>query len=106
MSKLVRDKIPDIINAEEGVTAVVRFAKYDERIGLLIQKLYEEIHEYHNATSQNNRWEELADIQEVLQAIAFEVGSSPRQIEEIRRTKFDERGGFNHAVILLDTVGP
>lgn len=106
MSKLVRDKIPDIINAEEGRTAVIRIASDVEREGLLVSKLYEEIEEFLDSVTPASQIEELADVAEVLRAIAFITGSSPSEIEQYRSIKFGERGGFNHGVVLIKTVGP
>jgi predicted house-cleaning noncanonical NTP pyrophosphatase (MazG superfamily) len=107
VSKLVRDRIPDRINAEEeGVVALVRRANEDEMYGLLVSKLFEEIQEFLDAVSIDSKAEELADVNEVLRALAFCVDSSPAEVEWYRKHKFDDRGGFNHGIVLMGTVGP
>jgi predicted house-cleaning noncanonical NTP pyrophosphatase (MazG superfamily) len=63
--KLVRDKIPEIMR-ETGQVAVVHTADFDEYQVLLRQKLTEEVDEF--LMSQD--FEELADILEVLYALA------------------------------------
>ena len=42
-NKLVRDKIPDIINADNGCQAVTRVMADDEYLDALEQKLQEEM---------------------------------------------------------------
>lgn len=98
-NKLVRDKIPDII-ISSGKTAVCRTLDSEEYLIALDQKLSEECAEYQ--TDKNI--EELADILEVLYAIAEARGYSKEKLEQVRAEKAAERGGFTDKVFLERVV--
>lgn len=61
-----------------------------------MEKLPEEFKEFIEAQNQ----EEFADIQEVLRAIAEYKHFDLQEIEEIRKRKLEERGGFKERIIL------
>lgn len=90
MEKLVRDKIPEIIRAHGG-NPVVRTVGPAEYRDLLRAKLSEEVQEFLESDSDP---EELADIMEVVLALAEETGISRQELEKIRISKAEERGGF------------
>lgn len=92
--KLVRDKIPEIIKAK-GIEPVTHIAKDKEFFNALLDKLREEVEEFIEDSSQ----EEMADIMEVIYAILKEKGYSFEEIEEVRKKKREERGGFDKKVI-------
>jgi predicted house-cleaning noncanonical NTP pyrophosphatase (MazG superfamily) len=94
--KLVRDNIPDIIrsNGETPETRVLNEAEY---LAALDTKLREEVDEYLEA----NDLDEIADILEVLRAIAVARGSSYEQIELVRVEKLNKRGGFEEHISLI-----
>jgi predicted house-cleaning noncanonical NTP pyrophosphatase (MazG superfamily) len=95
MGKLVRDKIPQIIRAK-GLEPVTRVADAEEyRIGLRA-KLREEVEEF---LASDDDPEELADILEVLYALAEHGGTDRRQLEKLRAAKVLERGGFVDRII-------
>ena len=89
--KLVRDQIPEIIE-KDGLSK-------EDYITLLDQKLNEELAEYQESKSM----EELADLLEVMSAVAAARGSSIEEVEKIRVRKKEKRGGFEKR-ILLETV--
>ena len=93
--KLVRDKIPDIIRAE-GRTAKTRIADNNEYVELLRAKLQEEVSEY---TSSKNP-EELADVLEVLRALAEHHLDDFSKLEMMRKEKERVRGSFKKRIIL------
>jgi predicted house-cleaning noncanonical NTP pyrophosphatase (MazG superfamily) len=93
--KLVRDKIPQIIRAK-GQEPVVYTADTDEYNSRLRDKLREEVEEY--LASDNDR-EELADILEVLYALAVQTGTDQEQLEKLRAAKAEKRGGFADRII-------
>jgi predicted house-cleaning noncanonical NTP pyrophosphatase (MazG superfamily) len=93
--KLVRDKIPQIIRAK-GLEPVVYVADADEYAARLRDKLTEEVREF--LDSDGDPWE-LADVLEVVYALAQLGGTDPEQLEKLRAAKADERGGFADRVI-------
>ncbi|WP_433357681.1 nucleoside triphosphate pyrophosphohydrolase (plasmid) [Microtetraspora malaysiensis] len=95
MSKLVRDKIPQIIRAT-GADPIVYVADSEEYLASLKTKLGEEVEEF---LASDEDPEELADILEVLYALAEAVGVDRQQLEKLRAAKESERGGFADRVI-------
>ena len=96
--KLVRDRIPEIIE-KDGKTCVCSELSQEDYITMLDQKLNEELAEYQESKSM----EELADLLEVMSAVAADRGSSLEEVEQIRQKKKEKRGGFAKR-ILLETV--
>ncbi|MGA6160847.1 phosphoribosyl-ATP pyrophosphohydrolase [Stenotrophomonas sp. NPDC087984] len=96
-SKLVRDRIPEIIRSSgaEPVTYIASRGEYRRR---LRDKLGEEVGEF-LAADETEAPEELADVLEVVQALATELGIGPVQLEKIRAAKARERGGFAERII-------
>jgi predicted house-cleaning noncanonical NTP pyrophosphatase (MazG superfamily) len=93
--KLVRDKIPQIIRSK-GEEPVIYTAGIEEYSIRLRDKLREEVEEY--LASDDDR-EELADILEVLYALAKQAGTDQQQLEKLRAAKAEERGGFADRII-------
>ena len=92
---LVRDRIPEIIE-RDGKSCVCSVLSEEEYLTLLDEKLGEELAEYQESKSM----EELADLMEVIRAVAVARGSSPEEVEEIRRRKAEKRGGFEKRILL------
>ena len=93
--KLVRDKIPEIIR-ERGEDPVTRIADDEEYWQKLKDKLKEEVYEY----IDEEKASELADILEVIHAICDFKNLDKDELEEIRKSKLDEKGGFSKRIIL------
>ncbi len=93
--KLVRDKIPQIIRSK-GLEPVTYTASIEEYAVRLRDKLREEVEEF---LASDNDPEELADILEVLYALAERAGADRQQLEKLRAVKAEERGGFADRVI-------
>jgi predicted house-cleaning noncanonical NTP pyrophosphatase (MazG superfamily) len=100
--KLVRDRIPAVIQ-EAGGVARVRTLRRDEASILLSQKLIEESLEAWNATLPHLP-EELADVLEVVEAIRETAGIDAAILQEIRAKKRNDRGGFRDLVYLEETA--
>ncbi len=96
--KLVRDKIPQIIE-NSGKTCQTRVLSDDEYITALDMKLREELNEY----LADGSMEELADLLEVMMAAAEARGHTFDEVEAIRRDKAEKRGSF-HDRIWLESV--
>jgi len=94
--KLVRDKIPELIE-EQGEKAVIRVLDTEEYIQCLEKKLDEETAEYHESKSL----EELADILEVVFALAEAGGHSKEELMSAYGTKNAQRGGFARRIFLI-----
>lgn len=97
-NKLVRDKIPEIIRADNA-TPVVRVLDEQEYLTELVKKLKEETVEF----EADNSLEELADIQEVVNALTVAIGNTAIELEDLRAQKADERGGFEEKIFLEST---
>ena len=97
--KLVRDGIPRIIQ-EKGEEAIIRFVEGKEYKELLQKKLQEEVREVIGATTAESQAEEIADVLEVLMALARIDGVTMEAIEAIRLSKREKRGGFEEGAVL------
>jgi predicted house-cleaning noncanonical NTP pyrophosphatase (MazG superfamily) len=93
--KLVRDKIPQIIRSK-GQEPVVHTASAEEFSIHLRDKLREEVEEF---LASDNDPEELADILEVLHALAGQAGIDQQQLERLRAAKAEKRGGFSDRIV-------
>lgn len=97
-NKLVRDKIPEYIKSQGGVpiTHVADDKEYWEK---LKEKLLEEIKEFF----ENEVIEEMADIQEVIDAVCDYKNFTKENIDTVRKKKAEERGVFNNKIILEES---
>lgn len=94
-NKLVRDRIPQIIQ-ESGQLCNTRILTDSEYITALDAKLQEELAEYKESRSI----EELADIFEVLCAMAACNGFSKEDLIAAQERKRADRGGFEGRIFL------
>lgn len=95
--KLVRDRIPEIIEAG-GNRCRVEELTQTEYVRMLEKKLSEELTEY----LESKALEELADLQEVIHALVSARGYTWEQLEQIRLEKQGKRGGFEKRLLLLE----
>ena len=93
--KLIRDKIPEIIE-QSGKKCIVEVMDNDTYIEYLDQKLNEELAEY----QQDKSIEELADLLEVMYAVVVARGYSVAELERIRLEKAEKRGAFEKRLLL------
>lgn len=97
-NKLVRDKIPAIIEAN-GDKCIIRTMQDDEYLEALNKKMQEELKEY----LESGDVEELADLEEVLRAILDIKNVSYEEFELIRNAKVEKRGAFKEKIFLEST---
>lgn len=97
-NKIVRDQIPEII-AAAGKTAVTRQLAPGEATSALLDKLQEEADEL-RAASPDGVADELADLLEVVRALAVEYGVRWPDLIRTADTKARERGGFTRRIWL------
>lgn len=95
--KLVRDNIPTLIKKNNKIPVVKTLSDKDYKVELY-KKLQEEVVEF----LSNDNFEELADIIEVIYAIADLQQISRSVLEDVRVKKAIERGGFTERLFLVD----
>ena len=95
--KLVRDKIPAIIEASGKIPVTDRISP-EKMQDALDRKLREEVKEY----LESHSVEEMADVLEVLHGIAFHAGIDWNQVEAERLRKKEDRGGFEERIRLIE----
>lgn len=99
-NKLVRDRIPEIIESS-GKSCVTEILSDEDYLKMLEAKLDEELAEYH--ADQNI--EELADLIEVIRACAVARGYTIEELEQVRAEKVAKRGGFAKKILLKEVIG-
>ncbi|MED4877143.1 phosphoribosyl-ATP pyrophosphohydrolase [Geobacillus stearothermophilus] len=100
-NKLVRDRIPTIIE-QAGKTFTTRILDDEEYRKELQKKAFEELEEYVQAKTDEAALEELADVLEIIHALAECHGASIEQVEQIRAKKAEKRGGFRDKIFLIE----
>ena len=98
-NKLVRDRIPEIIEVS-GKTCKTEILNDTDYLQMIDAKLDEELAEYH----KDQNVEELADLMEVIYAAAVARGYSVEQLEQVRAEKAAKRGGFQKKILLVEVV--
>ena len=96
-NKLVRDRIPEIIESS-GRSCTIELLSDEDYLRMLEIKLDEELAEFH----QDQSLEELADLLEVIQAVVIARGSSLEELERIREEKVQKRGRFEKKILLKE----
>ena len=102
-NKLVRDNIPDIIRDDNRtpVTRNLTDAEYEKE---LYRKLVEECNEVYEAEDNSETCKELADVLEVIRAIANVKGKTLEDIIKLADDKRNKRGGFSYTdMTILNT---
>lgn len=93
MGKIVRDRIPEIIE-KAGKKPITRILSHEEYLKELDKKLNEEVNEY----QADKSIEEMADVLEVLFAICEARGYSVEELLQERESKREKRGGFKDKI--------
>ena len=97
--KLVRDRIPEIIESS-GKTCIIETLSKDDYLHMVDAKLDEELAEYH----KDQNIEELADLIEVIYAAAIARGYTLEELEQIRAEKAEKRGAFTKKILLKEVI--
>ena len=98
-NKLVRDRIPEIIE-NDGKTCRIEILTDEEYIKKVDAILDEELAEYH----KDHNIEELADLMEVIYAAAIARGYSVEELEAARQKKVQKRGAFAKKILLKEVI--
>lgn len=99
-NKLVRDQIPEIIEAS-GRSCVTEVLSNEAYIQALDTKLNEELAEY----QQSKSLEELADLLEVMDAVVKARGYTWDDLTRVRKEKCAARGAFDQRIFLKEVTG-
>lgn len=100
-NKLVRDFIPDIIDSQ-GKLYSIRTLLDEEYYAELRKKLHEEYEEYLTATNDKDAVHELADLLEVVYALASIHGVTEQDLNHVRNEKAVKRRGFKERILLIE----
>ena len=101
-NKLVKDKIKNIIK-EKGEKTIVRIKDKIEYKNELEKKLYEEYKEVIESTG-DERVEELADMLEVIRALANLENKNLNDVIAIADKKNEKRGAFEEKIFLEKVI--
>ena len=104
-NKLVRDLIPASIT-QRGETVNIVKLKGEALLKQVRSKLIEEAFEVADARTIAHVVEELADLEEVADALRQTLGISKRRIADTRRRKKRNRGGFEEGIMLRTASAP
>lgn len=96
--KLIRDNIPEICR-QNGKTAVTKTLDDKKYRKALRKKLLEETNEY----LASEELSELADILEVVDALAKLQGSDFEKVMELKKKKAETNGAFDERLLLIRT---
>ena len=99
-NKLVRDRIPEIIEAS-GRKCITQVLADDAYIQALDAKLNEGLAEY----QQSKSLEELADLLEVMGAVVKARGYTWDDLTRVRKEKRACRGAFDQRIFLKEVIG-
>ena len=99
-NKLVRDHVPGTLRAS-GHKVATRTLPPTEMLKALRAKIDEEVAEYDAALDDEHAALELADLIEVVMAIARRRGFTEAAIQRLREAKAAQRGTFERALFLI-----
>lgn len=99
--KLVRDRIPAIIRASGGepITYTASPEEYRSRLLAKLQEETTELSVAFFAESPEHVTEEVADVLEVVHALAAFLGITLTELEKRRAAKYAQRGGFADRIV-------
>lgn len=103
-NKLVRDRIPEIIENDHK-TCAIRILDNDEYLGCLKSKLLEECHEVMDAEGEDIK-KEIADVLEVLEALENILHINHQEVLSIKKKKAHNNGAFNNKIYLKYVENP
>ncbi|HDR7689160.1 MULTISPECIES: nucleoside triphosphate pyrophosphohydrolase [Bacillus cereus group] len=99
-NKLIRNKIPQIIKNNRK-TPTTRILPQDEYIKEICKKTQEELTEYLEADTKEHKLEEPSNLLKLINPLAKHEGTTLEEINNIRKKKAKERGGFSDRVFLI-----
>ena len=89
--------------AARGVRHEVRVLRHPQYADALRAKLMEEVAEYLSAPTGEDRLAELADMLEVVNALAGLDGVTPADLDRLRSAKASRNGAFERRLFLIES---
>lgn len=102
-NKLIRDRIPEI-TLDDGWQSTTKVLNKKDFIIELKKKILEEAKELNEGKGDKNLVEELADIQEIIDAILAEKSVKFSNFQSQKLEKRKKRGGFKKKLFLIKTI--
>lgn len=101
-NKLVRDKIPEIIE-NDGENPITRILELEEYKKELKKKLVEEAKELVLVEDNYELSKEIGDVFEVIEALEKSFNLNREEIMKIKEERKQKRGGFDKKIFLEKT---
>jgi len=98
--KLIRDKIPDLIEADGETRNIRRFEDKDELLGFVRKKILEEALEVTEAVSRDDITEELGDLLEIIEKYGELHSITLIDMLKAAEAKAERAGFFEEGFIL------
>jgi len=103
--KLIRDKIPEIVLENEGVAPLTSILADDaEYEKFLRRKIIEEAGELAATETDDHTIEEMADLEELVDALLELRGLERSRVIAAQSEKREKRGGFKQRIVMLESV--
>lgn len=99
-NKLIRDKMYQSIIDNGAHLNLRKISSREELINCFKNKLLEEVQEVVEAQNDVDLLEELTDCVEVINGFLKALDISQDRFEEVKKCKYDERGGFSTPVMV------
>lgn len=93
--KLVRDKMPEIISKEGWSLKQKKLSEPSFKKALRV-KLVEEVEEFLEAKDRRHTLVELADVQEIIEALVRSYGFTKQELSSAQREKKKRTGGYKN----------
>lgn len=100
LPKLVRNNIPSIIRKNEGYPPNTASPEDYPNHDFYREKIVEEADEVLEAETRDEQIEELADLKQALEAYSEQENIDSGHVEQLRKQKKAERGGFSEDIVL------
>ncbi|MFC0189309.1 MazG-like family protein [Fictibacillus aquaticus] len=100
-NKLVRDKIPELIE-QAGKKGTFRILGKEEFKSELMKKLIDEAKDFQYDNDQENIIDSLAEILETVYTMAESCGIMKEELEEKRNVRIQSRGAFAQRLFLME----
>ena len=103
--KLVRGKIPEIIEAQLGERPETRVLTDDSEFReFLLKKVVEEAHELKEAVTREHVAEETADLLELIDTVLEFHGLTLEEVRDVQTQKREKRGGFKERLVVTKEI--